>query len=61
MCGSSDIWIFVVVELLQRPINLVLKSGWTAVAYDVENSGSDAGILVVSHLENSFPEFIDVL
>lgn len=59
--SSSDVWVLVIVELLQSVVNSVFQSGWTAVANNMQHSLPDSDILVFSHFKNSFPEFINVL
>jgi hypothetical protein len=58
--SSSDVWVLVVVELLQSVVNSVFQSGWTAVTDNVQDSLPDSDVLVFSHFKNSFPEFVNV-
>lgn len=61
MRGPPNIRIAIIIKLLQSFIHLLLEPGRTAITNDVQHSRPDSVVLVLCHLEDSLPEFVDVL
>lgn len=60
MTSPPYLTIFIIVKLRQCFINLLLKMFGTSITNNMQYSLSDPHIGVSSHLENPFPEHIDI-